>query len=141
MHKPLHYCRDVFRHGTGRDSCFASGRSGRKPPLIMIRPRHKSQASISILTWGLTVTLISRPESEGTMQITSPVFGNVWRILCRPGDVIESGDTTVAILEAMKTEVPVKAGMGGVGKRVVGFGPGIREGGSVRPGDVLVVLK
>ncbi|KAJ7208843.1 allophanate hydrolase subunit 2-domain-containing protein [Mycena pura] len=78
---------------------------------------------------------------EGTMQITSPVFGNIWKILCRPGDAIESGDTKVAILEAMKTEVPVKTGEGGVGKKVVGFGPGIREGASVRPGDVLVVLK
>ncbi|KAJ7635528.1 allophanate hydrolase subunit 2-domain-containing protein [Mycena polygramma] len=77
---------------------------------------------------------------EGVAQITSPVYGTVWKICCRPGDIITSGDMTVVILEAMKTEIPIKAGDGNVDRTVIGFGQGIREGASVNPGDVLVVL-
>ncbi|KAJ7114363.1 urea carboxylase [Mycena epipterygia] len=78
--------------------------------------------------------------SDGSAQITSPVFGNVWKICCNPGDIIASGDTTVAILEAMKTEIPIKAGEGNIGKKVGGSAKGIREGASVRPGDNLIIL-
>ncbi|KAJ6475105.1 allophanate hydrolase subunit 2-domain-containing protein [Mycena vitilis] len=78
---------------------------------------------------------------EGGAQITSPMYGTVWKICCRPGDIIISGDMTVVILEAMKTEIPVKAGDRNVDRTVVGFGQGIREGASVNPGDVLVISK
>jgi biotin carboxyl carrier protein len=84
------------------------------------------------------MTLISTV--EGSAQITSPLFGNVWKICCQQGDIITSGDMTVAILEAMKTEIPIKAGEGNVDKIVRGFGKGIREGASVNPGDCLIVL-
>ncbi|KAJ7476415.1 allophanate hydrolase subunit 2-domain-containing protein [Mycena galericulata] len=77
---------------------------------------------------------------QGSMQITSPLFGNVWKICCHPGDIITSAETTVAILEAMKTEIPVKAGDVNVGKTVTGLGKGIHESATVRPGDVLLVL-
>ncbi|KAJ7500978.1 allophanate hydrolase subunit 2-domain-containing protein [Mycena galericulata] len=77
---------------------------------------------------------------KGSLQITSPLFGNVWKICCHPGDIIASADTTVAILEAMKTEIPVKAGDVNVGKTVTGLGKGIHESATVRPGDILLVL-
>ncbi|KAJ7243804.1 allophanate hydrolase subunit 2-domain-containing protein [Mycena rebaudengoi] len=54
------------------------------------------------------------------------LFGNVWKILCRPGDIITSGDTTLVILEAMKTEIAVKAGEANIGKNVLGLGRGLR---------------
>ncbi|KAF7342496.1 Urea carboxylase [Mycena venus] len=82
----------------------------------------------------------STDQVEGTTQISSPLFGNVWKLCCEPGQVIASSDTTVAILEAMKTEIPIKAGEVNVGKTVQGFGKGIREGASVNPGDGLIIL-
>ncbi|KAJ7201761.1 allophanate hydrolase subunit 2-domain-containing protein [Mycena rebaudengoi] len=77
---------------------------------------------------------------NGSAHITASLFGNVWKILCRPGDIITSGDTTLVILEAMKTEIAVKAGEANIGKNVLGLGRGVREGSNVCPGDVLVVL-
>ncbi|KAK7001658.1 hypothetical protein R3P38DRAFT_2648953 [Favolaschia claudopus] len=77
---------------------------------------------------------------EGSVEITVALFGNVWKILCKAGDAINSADMTVVILEAMKTEIPVKAGKENVGRTVKGFGAGIREGASGKPGEVLVVL-
>jgi urea carboxylase len=47
----------------------------------------------------------------------------------------------VAILEAMKTEIPVRAGERAVGKVVKGFGRGVRDGEVVKPGDVLIVYE
>jgi biotin carboxyl carrier protein len=44
------------------------------------------------------------------------------------------------ILEAMKTEVNVFAGEENIGKSILGFGKGWKEGASVHAGDVLVVL-
>ncbi|KAJ7304851.1 allophanate hydrolase subunit 2-domain-containing protein [Mycena albidolilacea] len=82
----------------------------------------------------------SNNEVEGSTQITSPLFGNVWKICCQPGDVITSSDTTVAVLEAMKTEISITAGEANVGKTVKGVSKGIREGASVNPGDGLIVL-
>ncbi|KAJ7093306.1 allophanate hydrolase subunit 2-domain-containing protein [Mycena belliarum] len=79
-------------------------------------------------------------EFEGAQKITSPMFGNVWKLCCQPGDIIASSDTTVAIMEAMKTEIPVKAGEAAVGLVVRGFGKGIRLGASVSPGDVLIFV-
>ncbi|KAJ7155221.1 allophanate hydrolase subunit 2-domain-containing protein [Mycena filopes] len=77
---------------------------------------------------------------QGSAYITSPLFANVWKICCQAGAVIESADMIVAILEAMKTEIPIRAGEGNVGKTVKGFGRGIFEGAMVNAGDRLVVL-
>lgn len=45
------------------------------------------------------------------------------------------------ILEAMKTEIAITGGEANVGKVVIRFGKGVAEGGSVRLGEVLLVLK
>jgi biotin carboxyl carrier protein len=57
------------------------------------------------------LTLISA--AEGSAHITSQLFGDVW-IFRRPGDIITSEDITVAVLEAMQTEIPIKAGVGNI---------------------------
>ncbi|KAJ7244619.1 urea amidolyase [Mycena haematopus] len=77
---------------------------------------------------------------EGSTKITSPLFGNVWKICCHPGDIITSADMMIVILETMKTEIPIKAGKSNVGKTVRGVNKGIREGASVGPGDPLIIL-
>ncbi|TFK35167.1 allophanate hydrolase subunit 2-domain-containing protein [Crucibulum laeve] len=77
---------------------------------------------------------------DGGATVTASIFASVWKIKCRIDDVITSPDDLLLILEAMKTEIPVRAGEDNVGKTVKGFGKGIKEQAVVRPGDVLVVL-
>ncbi|KAH9475545.1 Putative urea carboxylase [Psilocybe cubensis] len=77
---------------------------------------------------------------EGGSRLTAPIFANIWKIQCSIDDVIESDSQVLVILEAMKTEIPVLAGEGSKGKKVVGFGHGAREGQPVGPGDTLVIL-
>ncbi|KAF7341805.1 Urea carboxylase [Mycena sanguinolenta] len=90
-------------------------------------------------TKSTVVESASNEEVEGSTEITSPLFGSVWKICCQPRDIITSADTIVVILEAMKTEIPIKAGESNVGKTVKGLNKGIREGASVGPGDPLIV--
>lgn len=66
---------------------------------------------------------------------------SVWKIKCQPGEVIQSADDVLVILEAMKTEINVPAGEENIGKVVRGLGRGIMEGASVQAGDVLVWLE
>jgi acetyl-CoA carboxylase biotin carboxyl carrier protein len=42
-------------------------------------------------------------------DVEAHITGTVWKIECKPGDVIAEGDT-VAILESMKMEMPVGEG-------------------------------
>jgi biotin carboxyl carrier protein len=70
--------------------------------------------------------------------ITASLFASVWKIKGKAGDVIQSDEDVLIILEAMKTEIPICAGEDNVGKtikRVV-----IKEGAMVRPGDALIIL-
>lgn len=62
----------------------------------------------------------------------------MWQIKVKLGDVIQTADQTVVILEAMKTEIAVAAGEENVGLKVAGFGKGIVEGKTVQAGDKLV---
>jgi biotin carboxyl carrier protein len=71
-------------------------------------------------------------------SVTSSISASVWKIKCQPGDVIQSADNILVILEAMKTEINILAGEENVGKVVKSMGRGIREGSSVQAGDVLV---
>jgi len=66
---------------------------------------------------------------------------SVWKVKCQPGEVIKSADDVLIILEAMKTEINVRAGEENIGKVVKGLGKGVREGISVQGGDVLVWLE
>jgi acetyl-CoA carboxylase biotin carboxyl carrier protein len=45
-------------------------------------------------------------------DVEAHITGTVWKIECKPGDVIAEGDT-VAILESMKMEMPVESEDGG----------------------------
>lgn len=77
---------------------------------------------------------------DSNFVIESSLFASVWKINCSPGDLIQSAEEVVVILEAMKTEINIKAGELNVGRKVKSFGKGVKEGVLVRPGDVLVVL-
>ncbi|OAX34102.1 hypothetical protein K503DRAFT_699315 [Rhizopogon vinicolor AM-OR11-026] len=77
----------------------------------------------------------------GTIRISSSMSASVWKIKCQPGEVIQSADDVLVILEAMKTEINVHAGEENIGKVVKSLGKGIKEGVSVQGGDVLVWLE
>jgi urea carboxylase len=85
-----------------------------------------------------TEAAVEEPAAEaalppGCFAITSPVAGNLWRTLVAPGATVEEGGT-VALLEAMKTEIAVNAPAGGVVKELR-----VAPGQAVRPGQVLAV--
>jgi hypothetical protein len=60
--------------------------------------------------------------------------------LCDPGDIIGLASDVLPILEAMKTEIFVKAGRDNVGKIVCRSGKHVKEGGTVCPGGILVTF-
>jgi urea carboxylase len=69
----------------------------------------------------------------GCFAVTSPVAGNLWRILRAPGDRLAEGEPAV-LVEAMKTEISVAASAAGVVREVRAA-----PGQPVRPGQVLLV--
>jgi urea carboxylase len=71
---------------------------------------------------------------EGGVRVDAPFVANVWKVEVAVGDVVEEGQTLVA-LEAMKMETYVTAPTTGV-VVAVGAAPGVQ----VAPGDALVVL-
>ncbi|MFC3965732.1 urea carboxylase [Nocardia jiangsuensis] len=66
--------------------------------------------------------------------VTAPMAGNVWRIDISPGTVLREGET-VAVLEAMKLELPVPSPAAGTVLRVLAA-----PGSAVRAGTPIAVL-
>ena len=50
-------------------------------------------------------------------EVTTATPGNMWKVLVKPGDQVQAGDT-LFIMEVMKTEVPHAASSGGTVKAV-----------------------
>jgi urea carboxylase len=67
-------------------------------------------------------------------------MASVWKIPASKGSIIQDADEILVILEAMKTEIPVKAGKSNVGRTVAAYGKGMKEGALVQPGDTLLLL-
>ncbi|KAG1748041.1 allophanate hydrolase subunit 2-domain-containing protein [Suillus lakei] len=84
-----------------------------------------------------TVLVDDTDVGPGSTSVTSSISASVWKIKCQPGDIIQSADGVLVILEAMKTEINILAGEENVGKVVKSLGKGIRDGASVQAGDVL----
>ena len=72
---------------------------------------------------------------DGCTAIESPVAGNVWKMLVKPGDKVEE-DQTVAVLESMKMEIAVTATSAGV---VYSVNRG--ESSQVNAGQTLLVIQ
>ena len=70
--------------------------------------------------------------------VCASLAGTVWKTKAAVGDIIASADQVMAILEAMKTEIPVLAGEENVGLKVSGIAKG--EGATVEAGDKLIFL-
>ncbi len=73
-------------------------------------------------------------EVKGTV-LEAGAAGKVWKILKKPGDSIESGETAV-ILEAMKMEIPMVATASGVINTIF-----VSEGQPVEAGDKLLTIE
>ena len=68
-------------------------------------------------------------------EITAPMSGKMWKILVKVGDAV-SEDDEVAILEAMKMEMPIAASDGGTVKEIK-----VKEGDAVEADQVMIVLE
>ena len=71
-------------------------------------------------------------KSSGTdINVFAPINGVVFKILCSPGDKV-TADQTVVVLESMKMEIDVKAGIDGtVGSINVNKGQNVEEGDGI----------
>jgi len=65
-------------------------------------------------------------------DVKAVMAGNVWKILAKPGDLVEDGQDVV-ILESMKMEIPIAADFGGIVKEVK-----VNEGDFVNEEDILI---
>ena len=77
---------------------------------------------------------------QSLATVVASLSAMVWKIKVTPGDWIQTKDDVIVILEAMKTEIPVMAGEEHVGKQVKTLGSKVREGSTVKAGDILVTL-
>jgi len=68
-------------------------------------------------------------------EVQAEMVANVWKVLVKPGDAIEEGDT-ICILESMKMEIPVEATSSGTITDI-----GVAEGGVVQEGDMIAVIE
>jgi oxaloacetate decarboxylase alpha subunit len=82
---------------------------------------------------GGEVSSAPAPTSSGS-EISAPLAGNIFKVLVKPGDVVEEGQV-VMILEAMKMETEVSAPEAGTVSAV-----SVKEGDSVSVGDPLITL-
>ena len=73
--------------------------------------------------------------APGTGQgVTAPLAGNIFKILVKPGDIVNDGDVVV-ILEAMKMETEIRAAGAGTVSEIY-----VQEGDAVGAGDTLITL-
>ena len=75
-----------------------------------------------------------KKEAKGTV-LEAGAAGKVWKILKKPGDKVEKGETAV-ILEAMKMEIPMVATVSGVVDTVF-----VTEGQPVEAGEKLLTIE
>lgn len=68
-------------------------------------------------------------------DITAPMSGKMWKILVKVGDSVAEDDE-VAILEAMKMEIPVVSPADGTVKEIK-----VNEGDAVEADAVIIVLE
>ena len=72
---------------------------------------------------------------EGCVAVESPVAGNVWEVLVKPGDTVQSGQALL-ILESMKMEILISAPAAGV---VYAIRHG--AGSQINAGQTLLILQ
>ena len=71
----------------------------------------------------------------GADELTSPLQGNMWKVLVEKGATVEEGQL-ICIIEAMKMENEIAAHKAGTIEDLP-----ITEGAAVKSGDLLAVIK
>ena len=69
------------------------------------------------------------------IDVKSEITGTVWKVITKPGDRVESGDTLM-IIESMKMEIPVITEDGGTVTEIR-----VKEKDPVAEGQVVAVLE
>lgn len=69
------------------------------------------------------------------MEIKSPMSGNMWKLLVKEGDKVQSGEE-IAILESMKMEIPIESTGDGIVDSIL-----VAEGDFVQEGDTILTIK
>ena len=69
------------------------------------------------------------------IDVKSEITGTVWKVIAKPGDRVEPGDT-LAIVESMKMEIPVITEDGGTVAQIL-----VKEKDPVAEGQVVAVLE
>lgn len=77
---------------------------------------------------------IARTTSESGQALNSPLAGNIFKVLVKDGDVVNSGDVVI-IMEAMKMETEIRASRSGVVSNI-----STKEGDAVQTGQPLLVI-
>ena len=67
-------------------------------------------------------------------EVRADMVANVWKVLVAEGETVADGDTLV-ILESMKMEIPILAGIDGTLTAVH-----VAEGDVVQEGDLIAVI-
>jgi urea carboxylase len=73
-------------------------------------------------------------DEDCQLLVESPVAGNIWQLLVKPGDNVVAGDT-LCVLESMKMEIEISAAEAGTVVKVLR-----QEGQPVAAGQALMVL-
>lgn len=92
------------------------------------------QISVSEGGEGSAVPSAARPADGDVEEITAPMPGSVFKVMCKEGDTVAEDDQLV-ILEAMKMEIPVKSPKAGTVASVL-----VAPGGTVTAGQVLLKI-
>ena len=95
----------------------------------------------SLLYSVLFIIALDSGDDAGGERVTSSLTAHIWKIKCAVGDIIQSAEDVLVVLEAMKTEVSIEAGEENVGRRVKGFAQDVKEGATIQAGDVLLYLE
>ena len=80
-------------------------------------------------------TLADAHGGGGADELTSPLQGNMWKVLVEKGASVEEGQL-ICIIEAMKMENEITAHKAGTIEELP-----ISEGAPVKSGDLLAVIK
>ncbi len=69
------------------------------------------------------------------MEVTVPMVGKVVKLLVKEGDQVKENDQ-VAVIEAMKMEIPIVAPCSGTVKKI-----NVKEGEEVKPGSSIMEIE
>lgn len=79
-------------------------------------------------------TLVQTEPEDGLLAVECPAAGSIWEVLVKVGDTV-SEDQAVMILESMKMEIPVQAGVSGTVEKLL-----IKPGAMVEAGSRLILV-